>query len=181
MIKVLHTKDAPACGQMLRKIKSRSIVSDGELLNAVSAIVTDVSERGDAALIDYTRRFDKLELSREALRVDGETLRQSAAKVEARVLEAMREAIANVRRFHERQVEASWEYSPAPGIRLGQIISALESAGVYVPGGTAAYPSSVIMNVVPAQIAGVKRIVVTTPPRTITDNPAMAAALVELG
>jgi histidinol dehydrogenase len=96
------------------------------------------------------------------------------------VLKAIREAIRNVRMFHQRQVEASWEITPAAGVRLGQRIRPIERAGLYVPGGTAAYPSSVVMNVVPAQVARVERVVVATPPRTLAENPAVAAALLEL-
>jgi histidinol dehydrogenase len=92
----------------------------------------------------------------------------------------MREAIRNVRLFHERQVEGSWTITPVDGVQLGQRITPLERVGVYIPGGTAAYPSSVVMNVVPAQVAGVERIVVATPPRTLSENPAVAAALLEL-
>src|SRR5215831_4780631 len=180
MIKLIPTNDAGACAQLLEQMKSRSVVFDRELLTNVSSIVEDVRKRGDAALIDYTRRFDRVELQRQTLRIDSETLRQSAANLDRPVLEAIREAITNVRRFHERQIENSWEFSPAPGIQLGQLITPIESAGVYVPGGTAAYPSSVIMNVVPAQIAGVKRIIATTPPRTVVENSAVAAVLLEL-
>ena len=93
---------------------------------------------------------------------------------------ALRAAIKNVRIFHERQLEESWEISPAEGVRLGQKITPLERVGLYVPGGTAAYPSSIVMNVVPAQVAQVERIVVTTPPQTLAENPAVAAALLEL-
>ena len=82
--------------------------------------------------------------------------------------------------FHEHQKEKSWEITTAGGARLGQRITPIERAGLYVPGGTAAYPSSVVMNVVPAQVAGVRRILVTTPPRTLAENPAVAAAFVEL-
>jgi histidinol dehydrogenase len=82
--------------------------------------------------------------------------------------------------FHEAQVEKSWTIEPADGVQLGQRITPLDRVGLYVPGGTAAYPSSVVMNVVPAQVAGVERIVVTTPPRTLSENPAVAAALLEL-
>src|SRR6185369_1540061 len=99
---------------------------------------------------------------------------------EPQTLAALRLAIENVRAFHERQVEESWEFSPSDGVRLGQRITPLESAGLYVPGSTAAYPSSIVMNVVPAQVAGVERIVVVTPPRTLGENPAVAAALLEL-
>ena len=108
-------------------------------------------------------------------------MRCTAKRVAAPVLEALREAIKRVRTFHEFERQESWEIETTGGVRLGQRITPLERAGLYVPGGTASYPSSVVMNVVPAQVAGVKRIVVATPPRTLHDNPAVAAALVELG
>ena len=180
MITLIPRTDGRAREAMLAKMKSRSVAFDHELLSAVSAIIDDVRQRGDEALLDYTRRFDGVDLRREQLRLDEADLRRSAAQADVRVVAALREAIRNIRAFHERQIETSWEYSPAAGVVLGQQLIPLESVGVYVPGGTAAYPSSVVMNVVPAQIAGVNRIVMVTPPRTIAENPAVAAALVEL-
>jgi len=180
MIRLIRTTDLTAREEMLAKMKSRSVALDHELLNAVSEIIDDVRQLGDEALVDYTRRFDGVDLPGKQLRLDETDLHRSAAKVDFKVVDALREAIRNIRVFHERQIELSWEYSPAPGVVLGQQLVPLETVGVYVPGGTAAYPSSVVMNVVPAQIAGVKRIVVVTPPRTISDNPAVAAALVAL-
>jgi histidinol dehydrogenase len=165
-------------GELLSRLRSRSVALDSDLLAQVGAIIADVRKRGDAALIDYTRRFDGVELAE--LRIGEETLRRSAARADGRVVEALRLAIENVRTFHERQLEESWEISPAEGVRLGQRITPLERVGLYVPGGTAAYPSSIVMNVVPAQVAQVERIVVTTPPRTLAENPAVAAALREL-
>jgi histidinol dehydrogenase len=147
-------------------------------MSVVGAIVDAVRARGDEALIDYTARFDKVEL--KELRVSDEELRRCAAGADERVRSALREAIGNVREFHERQVEESWTINPRAGVQLGQRITPLERVGLYVPGGTAAYPSSVVMNVVPAQVAGVERVVITTPPRTLSENPAVAAALVEL-
>src|SRR6185295_11470356 len=114
------------------------------------------------------------------LRVDESALRESATRVDARVLEALRECIKNVRAFHEHERAESWEFETARGVRLGQRVTPVEAAGLYVPGGTASYPSSVVMNVVPAQVAGVRRIAVVTPPRTLAKNPAVAAAFVEL-
>ena len=163
---------------LVRRLAGRSIAFDAELMRVVGAIIDDVRVRGDAALIDYTKQFDQVEL--KELRVSEEELRRSAAPVDERVRRALREAIDNVREFHERQVEESWTISPREGVQLGQRITPLERVGLYVPGGTAAYPSSVVMNVVPAQVAGVERIVVTTPPRTLLESPAVAAALVEL-
>ena len=165
---------------MIARIRSRAIGLDRELMSAVAAIIDEVRQRGDAALIDYTARFDGVQLQTADLLVDEKTLRESAAEVLPAVLEALRAAIKNVRTFHERQVEHSWQFSPLAGVVLGQRIAPVERAGLYIPGGTAAYPSSVVMNVVPAQVAGVQRIIVATPPRTIADTPAIAAALVEL-
>jgi len=165
--------------ELVERLAARSVVLDAELMSVVGSIIDDVRVRGDRALIDYTARFDKVELKQ--LRISEEELRGSAARVDERVLDALREAIRNVRAFHERQVEESWKITPREGVQLGQRITPLERVGLYVPGGTAAYPSSVVMNVVPAQVAGVERIVVTTPPRTLSESPAVAAALIELG
>ena len=165
--------------ELVERLAARAVALDAELMRVVGAIVDDVRARGDEALIDYTKRFDKVEVKQ--LRISEEELRSSAARAYERVRRALREAIENVREFHERQVEASWNISPRSGVQLGQRITPLERVGLYVPGGTAAYPSSVVMNVVPAQVAGVERIVVMTPPRTLSQNPAVAAGLVELG
>lgn len=178
MIPIIRQSERIALDDFLKRLEARSVAFDPELMTAVSSIVYDVRVRGDAALIDYTSRFDGVELT--TLRIDEDTLNRSADQVDPRVLAALRDAIKNVRAFHENQVEQSWEISPVNGVRLGQRITPLESVGLYVPGGTAAYPSSVVMNVVPAQVAGVERIVVTTPPRTLAESPAVAAALREL-
>ncbi len=164
----------------LARIKGRSVALDEELMRAVGLVVEDVRRRGDAALIDYTERFDGVRLAPCDLRIDEGQLRRSSERAEANVRHALREAIRRVRAFHEREREESWEMETDGGVRLGQRVAPLESAGLYVPGGTASYPSSVVMNVVPAQVAGVDRIVVVTPPRTLAENPAVAAALLEL-
>src|SRR5690242_13923108 len=161
-------------------VAARSVALDAELMKQVGVIIDDVRARGDRALIEYAARFDKVEMKTSELRVDAGQLRCFAEKVDERVVQSLREAIRNVRAFHERQLEASWTMSAAPGVELGQRITPLERVGVYVPGGTAAYPSSVVMNVVPAQVAGVERIAVTTPPRTLSESPAVAAALLAL-
>jgi histidinol dehydrogenase len=180
MIRVIQKTDTAGRAAILDKVKSRSVALDRHLLAQVGEIIDDVRARGDAALIEYAARFDGFELSQESLCVSESILRDSAARANRAVLGALRESIQNVRAFHQRQIERSWEFNPKLGVTLGQRITPIECAGVYVPGGTAVYPSSVIMNIVPAQIAGVERIVVTTPPRTIAENPAVAAALVEL-
>jgi len=166
--------------ELLDHLAARSVALDAELMKLVTSIIDDVRARGDQALLDYAERFDQVQLARSDLRITVEQLRRYAVSVDDRVAEALREAIRNVRAFHQRQVEASWMMRAAQGVELGQRITPLERVGLYVPGGTAAYPSSVVMNVVPAQVAGVERILVTTPPRTLAENPAVAAALLEL-
>ena len=177
MIRIISQNE---CDELIARLEARSVAFDPELMSAVGAIIEGVRKRGDTALIEYTARFDGLQLTPEQLRVDEQTLQRSADRVDKGVLAALREAIGNVATFHQRQVEPSWQIAPSEGVTLGQRITPLDSVGLYVPGGTAAYPSSVIMNVVPAQVAGVERIVVTTPPRTLSESPAVAAALREL-
>ncbi|MGH9903252.1 MAG: histidinol dehydrogenase, partial [Pyrinomonadaceae bacterium] len=181
MIEVIGKTDGARRRSKLARIKARSVALDAELMSTVAAVIDDVRRRGDAALVDYTERFDGVRLGIDSLRVDPETLRASAAKVDPSVLEALREAIKNVRSFHLRERGESWAVETERGSRLGQRVTPIDIAGLYVPGGTASYPSSVVMNVVPAQVAGVGRIVVATPPRTLAENPAVAAALLELG
>ena len=167
--------------EFMDHLAARSVAIDAELLALVGSIVDDVRVRGDRALIEFAARFDGVDLTTSELRISEDQLSRLAEGADKRVVEALREAIRNVRVFHERQVEKSWTIEPRAGAQLGQRITPLERAGLYVPGGTAAYPSSVVMNVVPAQVAGVGRIVVATPPRTLSENPAIAAALLELG
>ncbi|HEX3560598.1 MAG TPA: histidinol dehydrogenase [Pyrinomonadaceae bacterium] len=179
MIEVI--KDGGARQAKLARIKGRSVEADAGLLGAVAEIVAEVRRRGDAALLDFTARFDGVRLGTCELRVEESALHESAARVDGRVLGALRASIRNVRAFHEHERAESWEFETGRGVRLGQRVSPVDAAGLYVPGGTASYPSSVVMNVVPAQVAGVERIAVVTPPRTLDETPAVAAALVELG
>ncbi len=180
MIEIIRSQEKERLGARLQAIRDRNVALDDDLVSEVSAIIRDVRTRGDAALIDYTGRFDGVQMQASELRVPEEILHRSARGVDSFLLESLREAIQNVRAFHEHQNEESWEITPLAGVMLGQRITAIERAGLYVPGGTAAYPSSVVMSVVPAQVAGVPRILVTTPPRTLAENPAVAAALIEL-
>ncbi|HYP53640.1 MAG TPA: histidinol dehydrogenase [Pyrinomonadaceae bacterium] len=181
MIEVIGKNERGRRREKLARIKGRSVALDADLMNAVARIVDDVRRRGDAALVEYTERFDGVRLEPKDLRVNVESLRRSAERADAQVVEALREAMKRVRAFHERERAESWEFDAGGGVRLGQRVTPVERAGLYVPGGTAAYPSSVVMNVVPAQVACVGRIVVVTPPRTLQESPAVAAALVELG
>lgn len=180
MIEVISSREKDRLAVTLARIRNRNVAFDEGLLSKVSAIMQEVRTRGDAALIDYAERFDECVMQPAELRVDEEDLRRTAARVDSGVLVAIRESIRRVRVFHELERQHSWEVETDPGVFLGQRITAIERAGLYVPGGTAGYPSSVVMNVVPAQIAGVDRVIVATPPRTLEKNPAVAAALVEL-
>ena len=180
MIEVIRCDEIERRARKLARIASRNVALDSELMEAVAKIIADVRKRGDAALIDYTERFDGVRLELDKLRIPEQELRGVAARADRTVVEALREAIKRVREFHEHERVESWEIETAEGVRMGQRIMPLDSAGLYVPGGKASYPSSVVMNVVPAEVAGVKRIAVTTPPRTLAENPAVAAALLEL-
>jgi histidinol dehydrogenase len=180
MMRIIRQTERQVLQDFMNHLAMRSVALDADLIKRVTSIIDDVQLRRDQALIDYTADFDGIDLKDTGLRITGNELRHFAENIDERVLSALREAIISVRAFHERQLEKSWTIDPAEGIRLGQRITPLERVGVYIPGGTAAYPSSVVMNVVPAQVAGVERIVVTTPPRTLSENPAVAAALLEL-
>jgi histidinol dehydrogenase len=118
--------------ELVKRLARRSVVFDQELMSVVGAIVEDVRVRGDEALIEYTARFDKVELN--TLRVSEEELRSCAARADERVRGALREAIANVRDFHERQVERSWTLNPREGVQLGQRITPLERVGFVCAG-----------------------------------------------
>lgn len=133
---------------------------------AVRTIVRDVKKEGDAALLRYTEKFDGVRLEASGLRVTQEELQAAYGQVEASFVEAIRAAAANIRAFHNRQKRNSWMDLQPDGSLLGQILRPLKRVGVYVPGGKAAYPSSVLMNVIPAQVAGVPEIVMVTPPAT---------------
>ena len=128
----------------------------------VADIIADVKKRGDAALLDYTEKFDKVRLS--DLAVSKEEIEEALEAVESSFLEILEKAAANIRDFHKRQVRNSFVISEKPGIVLGQKILPIEKAGLYVPGGTAAYPSTVLMDSIPAKLAGVKDLVMVTPP-----------------
>ena len=146
-----------------------------EQQEAVKAILSDVKERGDAALREYTRKFDRVELDR--FRVSEEEFIEAGEQVSAEVQQALSEAADNIRNFHERQVRQSWFATKASGTILGQLVRPLKRVGLYVPGGTAAYPSSVLMNAIPAKIAGVPEVVITTPPGADGKvNPAILVA-----
>ncbi|MBS6646985.1 MAG: histidinol dehydrogenase [Clostridiaceae bacterium] len=132
--------------------------------DTVQQIVDDVKDRKDDAVFEYTKKFDKAVITADNIRVTDEEIQEAMAQVEPELLDVMKKAMKNIRSYHEMQVRHSWFDSKPDGTLLGQKVTALESVGVYVPGGKAAYPSSVLMNIIPAEVAGVKRIVMVTPP-----------------
>jgi histidinol dehydrogenase len=149
--------------------------------SSVAQILADVRQRGDAAVCEYSKRFDHFALTPETMKLTLDEISQHAAAAKPEMVEVLRAAIKNVREFHLQQAEESWEFYAGEGVRLGVRNTAIASVGVYIPGGKASYPSSVLMNVVPAQVAGVDRIVVVTPPKALEENPLVAAALDLLG
>ncbi len=130
----------------------------------VQEIVEDVRARGDEALFEYTKKFDGAELSADNIRVTQAEIQEALSKVDPNLLAVMKKSMKNIREYHEKQKQYSWFDSKPNGTILGQKVTALSSVGVYVPGGKAAYPSSVLMNIIPAEVAGVEKIVMVTPP-----------------
>ena len=130
----------------------------------VQEIVDDVRARGDKALFEYTKKFDGAELSADNIRVTQAEIQEALSQVDPNLLAVMKKSMKNIREYHEKQKRYSWFDSKPNGTILGQKVSALSSVGVYVPGGKAAYPSSVLMNIIPAEVAGVEKIVMVTPP-----------------
>jgi histidinol dehydrogenase len=149
---------------ILNQLQSRSPATYQGFEEQVNEIIRNVRERGDEALFAYTRQFDKVEVTADNVRVTPEEIEEAYASVDQSLLDVIRKSLVNIRSYHEKQKRYSWFDSTENGTLLGQKITPLEIAGVYVPGGKAVYPSSVLMNVVPAKVAGVKRIVMTTPP-----------------
>ena len=127
-------------------------------------IIENVRANRDAAIFDYTKRFDGADINAENILVTEDEIKEAYEKVDEKLLTVIRKALVNIRKYHEKQRQYSWFDSEESGIILGQKVTALEKVGVYVPGGKAVYPSSVLMNVMPAKVAGVDRIVMTTPP-----------------
>lgn len=135
-----------------------------DVLNVVNNILKDVRKNGDKSLNYYTKEFDKVDI--DNLRVSNEEIEEAFTKVEEDFIVAMKSAINNIEEYHKKQVRSGYSIEKENGIFMGQIILPLERIGVYVPGGTAAYPSSVVMNVIPAKVAGVKEIAMITPPNS---------------
>lgn len=167
---------AEARTNILENLLKRSPNSYGEFESRVNDIIEQVRAKKDAAIFDYTKKFDGADINAANILVTEDEIKEAYEKVDEKLLEVIRKALVNIRTYHEKQRQYSWFDSEDSGIILGQKVTALERVGVYVPGGKAVYPSSVLMNIVPAKVAGVKEIVMTTPPGK--DGKVCASTLV---
>jgi histidinol dehydrogenase len=159
----------------------RSSAPRPEVLRAAAAIVRAVRRGGDAALVRVTERLDGVRLTPQRLRVPPREIEALARRAAPSVVEALQAMARRIEAFHRRQVEPGFRLALADGSVLEELVRPIASAGLYVPGGAGAYPSSVLMNAIPARVAGVRRLVVVTPPRTLERNPAVAAAILVAG
>ncbi len=168
MIKIMKMSEI-ALEEILERTIPMSTVED-----QVQAIISEVRTKGDEALYMYSEKFDKAKLN--ALEVSQEEIEQAYESVDEKFREILKEAAANIRAFHQNQVKSGFIYNERRGIVTGQKVQALKKVGIYVPGGTAAYPSTVLMNAIPAKIAGVEEIIMVTPPTGGKVNPVILAA-----
>lgn len=167
---------------LLEDLLKRSPNSYGEYEGRVAEIVEAVKEKGDTALFEYTKRFDGAEVNASNVMVTEEEIAEAYEKTDPALVEVIRKALVNIRAYHEKQKQYSWFDSKPDGTMLGQKVTALAAAGVYVPGGKAVYPSSVLMNILPAKVAGVDKIIMVTPPgRDGKVNPSTLVAAHEAG
>mgnify|MGYP000954499426 FL=1 len=174
------TEDAVAT--LLDDLLKRSPNNYTGYADKVQAIIDDVRERGDEALFEMTKRFDGADLNADNIRVTQAEIDEAYTLVDASLIEVIRKAMTNIRVYHEKQRQYGWFDTTTDGTILGQKVTPLQSTGVYVPGGKAAYPSSVLMNVIPAKVAGVEKIVMVTPPgKDGKVNPGTLVAANEAG
>jgi len=181
MIKIIDLR----CGKdsdIFENLASRSQLEYRDVLDRVEEIVANVRRNGDKAVLEYTAMFDKVQLTLGKLRVTEKEIKEAYTKVDPKLVEVIKRSRDNIWNFHEKQKEKSWFSTEKEGVIVGQLYRPLEVVGVYVPGGTAAYPSSVLMCAVPAKVAGVSKIVMTTPPgKDEKINPAILVAANEAG
>lgn len=148
---------------LLDDLLKRSPNNYTQYADTVQEIVDNIKENGNRALFEYTKKFDKADINAQNIKVTKEEIEEAYREVDAHLLEVIRKALVNIRVYHEKQKQYSWFDTTEEGTMLGQKVTPLGSVGVYVPGGKAVYPSSVLMNIVPAKVAGVKNIIMTTP------------------
>ncbi|MEF2771930.1 MAG: histidinol dehydrogenase [Blautia caecimuris] len=167
---------------ILENLLKRSPGQYGSYEAAVKEILEKVREEGDRTLFAYTKKFDRAEITEQNVQVTEEEIREAYEAVDPDLVDVIRKSLVNIRSYHEKQKQNSWFTSSEDGTMLGQKVTPLEKVGVYVPGGKAVYPSSVLMNIVPAKVAGVDRIIMTTPPGPDGKvNPSTLVAAKEAG
>ena len=174
MRKVTLTKESTR--DILENLLKRSPNNYGKFESAVAEILAKVKSEGDEALFAYTKQFDKVEINKDTIRVTEEEIKEAYDTIDPALLGVIRKALVNIRTYHEKQIQNSWFTNTTNGTMLGQKVTPLNRVGVYVPGGKAVYPSSVLMNIVPAKVTGVPHIVMTTPPGK--DGKVCASTLV---
>lgn len=150
--------------RLLEDLLKRSPNNYDSYTEAVNAVIADVKKQGDKAVFAYTKQFDQVVLDASNIRVTKEEIEEAYQLVDQNLIAVIRNALTNIKSYHDKQRQNSWFDSQPNGIILGQKVTPLETVGVYVPGGKAVYPSSVLMNIIPAKVAGVSRIIMTTPP-----------------
>ncbi len=180
MRKVILSEDTKK--DILENLLKRSPNSYGKFEASVAAILADVKEKGDEAVFDYTKRFDGADINAANIIVTKKEIDEAYSLVDKQLVEVIRKALVNIREYHAKQKQYSWFDSTPNGTILGQKVTPLNRVGVYVPGGKAAYPSSVLMNIIPAKVAGVSQIIMTTPPgKDGRVNPGTLVAANEAG
>ncbi|HYS52083.1 MAG TPA: histidinol dehydrogenase [Burkholderiales bacterium] len=161
----------------LKALTAFDTTFDQKVEDDVAAILAGVSTRGDAAVLEYTERFDRIKVARVAdLELPRRELEKARSGLNGGEREALEQAAVRIRKYHERQAAKSWQFTEADGTTLGQRVTPLERVGMYVPGGLAAYPSSVLMNAIPARIAGVRELIMCVPTPDGKSNPLVLAA-----
>src|SRR5512143_3285923 len=170
-----HSREKDIAAE-LKRIVNRGETATEEVAAAVKEVVGRVRKEGDPAVIEYTEKFDKVKLTLKDIRVTPEDIKASYDHVEPKKVEALKLAAQNIRAFHERQKLTSWVNQEADGVILGQIARPIRSVGVYVPGGKACYPSTVLMNVIPAKVAGVEQLIMCSPATGGALNPYILVA-----
>ncbi|SDC51337.1 MULTISPECIES: histidinol dehydrogenase [unclassified Candidatus Frackibacter] len=181
MIRLIKA-NAKGVEKELEKVLNRSSFDEPEKLEAVQDILDNIQQNGDEAVLDYTARFDQAEFSAKEQLVSEAEIKEAYTKVDDEFLAALETAINNIKDFHERQTREGWMKTDEDGVILGQVFRPLEKVGLYVPGGTAAYPSSVLMNGVPAKVAGVEEVVMVSPPSETGEmNPYTLVAADKVG
>ena len=148
---------------LLESLLKRSPNSYGEFEGRVNTIIENVRTNRNKAIFEYTKQFDGADIDETNILVTDAEIKEAYEKVDETLLAVIRKSLQNIKKYHEKQIQNSW-FTSEDGIILGQKVTALEKAGVYVPGGKAVYPSSVLMNVLPANVAGVDKIIMCTPP-----------------